>query len=67
MEIPSWQRATALIGTFGILLAACGSNAPAASSAPSAAQSAAASAAPKQARGAGGNLNILYWEAPTIL
>ncbi|MBU6423235.1 MAG: peptide ABC transporter substrate-binding protein [Chloroflexi bacterium] len=69
MEIPSWQRASALVGTFGILLAACGSNAPAASSAPSAAQSAAASAssAPKQARGAGGNLNILYWEAPTIL
>ncbi len=69
MDTPSWQRGTALVATFGILLAACGSNAPAASSAPSASSSvaASASAAPKMARGAGGNLNILYWEAPTIL
>ncbi len=69
METHSWRRGTALVATFGLVLAACGTTTPAASSAPSAATSASASAsaAPKAQRGAGGDLKILYWQAPTIL
>jgi peptide/nickel transport system substrate-binding protein len=47
-----------------MLVAACGTNTPAATTAPSGAATATAAAAQ---RGAGGDLKILYWQAPTIL
>ena len=49
------------MGAVAMLVAACGQ-----SQGPSASASASASAAPA-ARGAGGDLKILYWQAPTIL
>jgi len=64
-----WSRAFAVAAIAGLTFAACGSNAPAATSAPTSAATTAPTAAPTVAsqRGAGGDLKILYWQAPTIL
>lgn len=69
METRSWRRTSAIVAIVGLTLAACQAQAPAASTAPSAAapSAAATSAAPVAKRGAGGDLKILYWQAPTIL
>ena len=67
------SRVLAVGAVIGLVFAvACGSQTPAATTAPttaaSAAPSAAAtSAAPVAQRGAGGDLKLLYWQAPTIL
>lgn len=61
------HRAFALAAVAGLVLAACGTAAPAATSAPTAAATTAATAAPVAKRGAGGELKILYWQAATIL
>lgn len=61
MEKPGiWRSGFAIAATAAIALAAC-TGGPAASNAPSASASAAAK------RGVGDTLNILYWQAPTIL
>ncbi|MHB8632077.1 MAG: ABC transporter substrate-binding protein, partial [Candidatus Limnocylindria bacterium] len=64
-----WRTALAISFSAVILAAACGqSGTTAPSTAPSAAASAKATAAPGTfTRGAGGELKILYWQAPTIL
>lgn len=68
MGIKRWSRAFALVAVASLTLAAC-AQAPAATSAPSAAATTtAAPATPSPAaRGAGGNLSILYWQAVTAL
>ena len=59
MEKPGiWRSGFAIAATAAIALAAC-TGGPAASNAPS--------ATPVAQRGAGETLNILYWQAPTIL
>ena len=61
MESTYIRRGFALAVTAIMALAACTQPGTAPSSAPS------ASAAPVAQRGAGGDLKILYWQAPTIL
>ncbi len=63
-----WSRAFAVAAIAGLTFAACGPAGPAATPAPTAAATAAPTPAPTVAkRGAGGDLKILYWQAPTIL
>jgi peptide/nickel transport system substrate-binding protein len=62
----SWKRAFAVAGAAALTLAACGAPPPAATAAPTAAATAAATPAPA-ARGQGGELKILYWQAVTVL
>ena len=59
-----WRRATAVVAAATMTLAACGQSTtpPAATATGSTAPSATVAA-----RGAGGDLKILYWQAPTIL
>lgn len=61
-----WRRATAVVAAATMTLAACGQSTtpPAATATGSAAPSATVAAAK---RGAGDDLKILYWQAPTIL
>jgi peptide/nickel transport system substrate-binding protein len=64
-----WSRAFAVAAIAGLTFAACGAQGPAATTAPTAAATA-GTAAPTAAvaqRGKGGDLKILYWQAPTIL
>jgi peptide/nickel transport system substrate-binding protein len=64
-----WSRAFAVAAIAGLTFAACGAQGPAATPAPTAAATA-GTAAPTAAaaqRGKGGDLKILYWQAPTIL
>ncbi len=56
-----WRRAAAVVAVAAMTLAACGTTPPAASSTPG------ASATVASKRGAGDDLKILYWQAPTIL
>src|SRR5207247_1783765 len=56
-----WRRAAAVVAVAAMTLAACGTTPPAASGTP------AASATVASKRGAGDDLKILYWQAPTIL
>ncbi|HEV8654350.1 MAG TPA: peptide ABC transporter substrate-binding protein [Candidatus Limnocylindria bacterium] len=56
-----WRRAAAVVAVATMTLAACGSTPPAATSTPG------ASATVALKRGAGDDLKILYWQAPTIL
>ena len=56
-----WRRAAAVVAVAAMTLAACGTTPPAASSTPGASATVAAK------RGAGDDLKILYWQAPTIL
>ena len=65
----SWRNTLAVLGTAVITLAACGAAQP---SAPTAAPTTAATGAPAPtaapaARGQGGELKILYWQAVTAL
>lgn len=64
-----WSRAFAVAAIAGLTFAACGQQAaPAATSQPTgAAPTTAATQAPVAQRGRGGDLKILYWQAPTIL
>jgi peptide/nickel transport system substrate-binding protein len=62
-----WSRAFAVAAIAGLTFAACGAQGPAATTAPTAAGTAAPTAAPVAQRGKGGDLKILYWQAPTIL
>jgi peptide/nickel transport system substrate-binding protein len=50
-----------------MLVAACGQPGPTGGASPTAGGGASGSAAPAAQRGAGGDLKILYWQAPTIL
>jgi peptide/nickel transport system substrate-binding protein len=65
------SRAFAVAAIAGLTFAACGApSAPAATAAPTGAAATAAPATPAAtpvARGAGGNLTILYWQAVTVL
>ena len=62
------SRAFAVAAIAGLTLAACAPTGPAATAAPTgAAATTAATAAPVAQRGQGGDLKILYWQAPTIL
>lgn len=63
-----WSRAFAVAAIAGLTFAACGQQGgPAATAAPTAAATSAATQAPVAQRGQGGDLKILYWQAPTIL
>ena len=57
-----WRRATAVVAAATMTLAACGQ-----STTPPAATGTTAPSATVAARGAGDDLKILYWQAPTIL
>ena len=57
----SWRRVLALAATLALAVSACGQ----ATTPPAAGTG--APAAPVAQRGAGGDLKILYWQAPTIL
>lgn len=57
----SWRRALALAGSLALLVGACGQQPPPAGG------GGAGTGAPAAKRGAGGDLKILYWQAPTIL
>jgi len=61
-----WLRAVAVGCTAALTLAACAPSGPAATS-PTAAAATAAPTVKPAARGQGGELKILYWQAPTIL
>jgi len=66
----SWRSVLAISVTGVILAAACGQpagNAPAASGSSAASTAKASAAAGSFKRGDGGELKILYWQAPTIL
>ena len=58
-----WRRASAVVAVAAMTLAACGTPPPAGTSATPAASASTAAAK----RGAGDDLKILYWQAPTIL
>ena len=62
-----WSRVLAAGAVAGLTFAACSPAAPAATSAPTTAATTAPTAAPTAARGAGGDVKILYWQAPTLL
>jgi len=63
-----WRQALAISFSAVILAAACAqTGTPGTSAGPSAGGSAAASGGAAFKRGDGGQLNILYWQAPTIL
>jgi len=59
-----WRKGLTLAITAAMALAAC---TPTGTTTPSPTTAATASAAPVAKRGAGGDLKILYWQAPTIL
>ncbi|MBI2774003.1 MAG: peptide ABC transporter substrate-binding protein [Chloroflexi bacterium] len=62
-----WYKAFAVAAISGLVLAACAQGGPAATTAPTAAATATAAPTVASARGTGGDLKILYWQAPTIL
>ena len=63
-----WSRAFAVAATAGLIAACAPSGGPAATTQPTgAAATGAATQAPVAQRGRGGDLKILYWQAPTIL
>src|SRR5678816_4105614 len=61
-----WRRASAVVAVAAMTLAACGTTPPPAGTSPTPTTGASATTAAAK-RGAGDDLKILYWQAPTIL